>query len=78
MSEGYSLDDLRKKAHEINCKLSEENYTPREIEIVGYYVKRIAASYLSYHTHKELEAAEEEYGELKIESSPERYRYLKQ
>ena len=77
MPEYHSLDDLRKKAHSINCELSDEDYTPREIEIIGYYLKRIAASYLSYHTHKELEAAEKEYSEIKIEDSPAEYKYSK-
>ena len=54
MAESHSADDLRKKAHEINCELSEQDYSPREIEIIGYYLNRIAASYLSYLTHKEL------------------------
>jgi hypothetical protein len=31
MPETHSLDELRKKAHMINCELSEENYGPREI-----------------------------------------------
>ena len=55
-----SLDELRKKAHEINCELTEAEYTPREIEIIGYYLKRIAASYLSFFTHQELAEAEKE------------------
>ena len=49
----HSLEDIRKKAHSLNCQLFEEGYSPREIEIVGYYLHRIAASYLSYFTHKE-------------------------
>ena len=53
MAKEYSLDELRKKAHDLNCQLFEEDYAPREIEIVGYYLHRIAASYLSYFTHKE-------------------------
>jgi hypothetical protein len=64
MDENHSLNDLRKKAHEINCDLTEADYDPREIEIVGYYLKRIAASYLSFHTHRELAEAEEEAGEI--------------
>ncbi|MEM0492926.1 MAG: hypothetical protein QXS02_03080 [Candidatus Thermoplasmatota archaeon] len=47
------LEELRMKAHGINCELSEAGYTPRDIEIIGYYLNRIAASYLSYLTHKE-------------------------
>ena len=54
MTEPHSADDLRKKAHEINCELSEQDFSPREIEIIGYYLNRIAASYLSYLTHREL------------------------
>ena len=53
MAKEHSLDELRKKAHDLNCQLFEEEYAPREIEIVGYYLHRIAASYLSYFTHKE-------------------------
>jgi len=53
MAKENSLDELRKKAHDLNCQLFEEDYAPREIEIVGYYLHRIAASYLSYFTHKE-------------------------
>ncbi len=53
MANEHSLDELRKKAHDLNCQLFEEDYAPREIEIVGYYLHRIAASYLSYFTHKE-------------------------
>lgn len=49
------LEVIRKKAHEINCQLYEQGYSPREIEILGYYLNRIAASYLSYFTHKEYE-----------------------
>jgi len=63
----HSLDELRKKAHKINCDLSEEGYDPREIEIIGYYLKRIAASYLSYLTHKELNEAAEEGREFALE-----------
>jgi len=55
MSEYRSLDELRKKAHQINCDLIDNNYDAREIEIIGYYLKRIAASYLSFYTHQELE-----------------------
>lgn len=53
MNDKKSLDDLRRKAHIINCDLNEEGFNPREIEIIGYYIKRIAASYLSYKTHKD-------------------------
>ena len=65
MTEAHSLGDLRKKSHEINCDLSEEGFDPREIEIIGYYLHRIAASYLSYQTHKELQKSERESGEIK-------------
>ena len=54
-----TLNELRKKAHELNCNLAEEDFDPREIEIIGYYLTRIAASYLSYFTHKELGESEE-------------------
>lgn len=53
MAKEHSLEELRKRAHALNCQLFEEDYSPREIEIVGYYLHRIAASYLSYFTHKE-------------------------
>ena len=53
MVKEHLLDGLRKKAHSLNCQLFEEDYAPREIEIVGYYLHRIAASYLSYFTHTE-------------------------
>lgn len=67
MTGTHSLDELRKKAHKINCDLSEEGYDPREIEIIGYYLKRIAASYLSYLTHKELNEAAEAGREFALE-----------
>ncbi len=53
MAKEHSLEELRKRAHALNCQLFEEDYSAREIEIVGYYLHRIAASYLSYFTHKE-------------------------
>ena len=68
MTEDRSLADLRKKAHRINCDLSDEDYDPREIEIIGYYLHRIASSYLSHQTHKELAKSEKENGELKKNS----------
>lgn len=71
-----SLDDLRKKAHSINCNLSEEDYTPREIEIIGYYLNRIAASYLSYFTHKEIDRTSKEDKKTKTESSPKDQKYM--
>ena len=49
----HSLEELRQRAHSLNCQLFEEDYSPREIEVVGYYLHRIAASYLSFFTHKE-------------------------
>ena len=55
MAKEHSLEDLRKRAHVLNCQLFEEDYSAREIEIVGHYLHRIAASYLSYFTHKEYE-----------------------
>ena len=73
MTENRSVDKLRKKAHSINCDLVEEDYDPREIEIIGYYLKRIAASYLSYHTHQELAKAEEETEEVSPEKHYELY-----
>ncbi len=76
MTEIHSLEELRKKAHEINCNLSEQDLTPREIEIIGYYLKRIAASYLSYHTHKELSIVEEEGGELTPHKRSEEYTHI--
>ncbi len=73
MAETHSLSDLRKKAHSINCDLSEENYDPREIEVIGYYLHRIAASYLSYLTHKEIQESEKKNGESKPDSLLEKY-----
>ena len=55
MTKEHSLEELRKRAHVLNCQLFEEEFSAREIEIVGYYLHRIAASYLSYFTHKEYE-----------------------
>jgi len=75
MTESRSLDELRKIAHSINCELTEGDYTPREIEIIGYYLHRIAASYLSYFTHKEFEETEKESEELTPESTPKNYKY---
>ena len=53
MEKEHTIEDIRKKAHLVNCELYEEGYSPREIEILGYYLNRIAASYLSYFTHKD-------------------------
>jgi len=74
--EARSLDELRKKAHSINCNLSEDDYTPREIEIIGYYLNRIAASYLSYFTHKEIDKTTKEDKKTNPESSPKDQRYM--
>lgn len=70
MSGKHSLDELRQKAHKINCELTEEGLTAREIEIIGYYLNRIAASYLSYFTHKEFRRTEEEQDIILSESKP--------
>ncbi len=72
MPETHSLAELRKKAHEINCELSESGYDPREIEVVGYYLKRIAASYLSFFTHKELSKSAESEGKFRSQEAAER------
>ncbi len=55
MVEDHSLDGIRKRAHALNCELFEEGWSARDIEIIGYYLHRIAASYLSFLTHKEYE-----------------------
>ena len=55
MEHEHTLEEIRKKAHAVNCQLYEEGYSPREIEILGYYLHRIAASYLSFFTHKDYE-----------------------
>ena len=65
MTQDRPLEEIRKKAHSLNCQLFEEGYSAREIEIVGYYLKRIAASYLSYFTHKDYEKT------LKHDTKPE-------
>jgi len=57
MAEEHSLEEIKNKAHSINYKLSDEGFSPRDIEIVGYCLNRIAASYLSYFAHKEYEEA---------------------
>ena len=64
MIETQTFEKVRKKAHELNCNLTEEGFDVREIEIIGYYLNRIAASYLSHHTHKEIEEKEEEYHKI--------------
>ena len=53
MTKIRNVEEIRLKAHKINCELSDEGFSPRDIEIIGYYLNRIAASYLSYFTHKE-------------------------
>ena len=55
MGKERTAEELRMKAHTINCELYEEDFSPRDIEIIGYYLNRIAASYLSYFTHKDYE-----------------------
>ncbi|MCX6665543.1 MAG: hypothetical protein NT038_05725 [Euryarchaeota archaeon] len=55
MGKDHTAEELRMKAHSINCELYEEGLSPRDIEIIGYYLNRIAASYLSYFTHKDYE-----------------------
>ena len=74
MEEEHSLEKIRMKAHSLNCQLSEEGYSAREIEILGYYLHRIAASYLSYLTHKDYEKTME--GELTSEQAKEKYAQL--
>jgi hypothetical protein len=66
---------LRKRAHALNCQLFEEDYSPREIEIVGCYLHRIAVSYLSYFTHKEYDKTMKDKIVLD-ESSKEEYMHL--
>ena len=75
MEKERSLEDIRKKAHAVNCQLYEEGFSPREIEILGYYLHRIAASYLSYFTHAEYDktfAEEEE----QTKNPQEKYHHL--
>jgi hypothetical protein len=69
-----TVDEIRKKAHELNYDLAEEGFAPRDIEIIGYYLNRIAASYLSYFTHKELSESGEVSEEIiPKEEQPEEY-----
>ena len=75
MTKDHSLEELRKKAHGLNCQLFEEDFSPREIEIIGYYLHRIAASYLSYFTHKEYDKTLSE-EELMAKRSREEYTKL--
>lgn len=74
MTKEHSLEELRTKAHSINCQLFEEEYSPKEIEIVGHYLKRIAATYLSYFTHKEYDKTLK--GDMVIEDNKEEYKNL--
>ena len=73
MPKEHTLEELRKRAHSINCQLFEEDFSPREIEVVGYYLHRIAASYLSYFTHKEYD---KNIQEEQSQESKERYTHL--
>lgn len=75
MAKDRKLEEIRKKAHSLNCTLYEQGFTPREIEIVGYYLNRIAASYLSYFTHKEYEKTIDEEALLE-ETSKKQYKHL--
>jgi hypothetical protein len=70
MEKEHTLEEIRKKAHEVNCLLYEEGYSPREIEVLGYYLHRIAASYLSYFTHKEYDKTFGEEAEEKKNNLP--------
>jgi len=70
MEKEHTLEEIRKKAHEVNCTLYEEGYSPREIEVLGYYLHRIAASYLSYFTHKEYDKTFGEETEQKKNTQP--------
>jgi hypothetical protein len=75
MEKEHTIEDIRKKAHLVNCELYEEGYSPREIEILGYYLNRIAASYLSYFTHKEYDKTFAD--ETEEEKNPEiKYHHL--
>jgi hypothetical protein len=75
MDETHTVEDIRKRAHSLNCQLFEEGYTPRDIEIIGYYLNRIAASYLSYFTHKEYEQTFETETQFD-EDAKETYKHL--
>lgn len=75
MNNDHLLEDIRSKAHSLNCQLFEEGYSPRDIEVIGYYLNRIAASYLSYFTHKEYEETFEK--EIHLEKdAKETYKHL--
>ena len=75
MKENHTVEEIRKKAHSLNCQLFEEGFSPREIELIGYYLDRIAASYLSYFTHKEYEETFEKEMHLE-EDAKETYKHL--
>ncbi len=75
MEENHNLEEIRKKAHSLNCQLFEEGFSPRDIEIIGYYLNRIAASYLSYFTHKEFEDTFKEETLLEADAK-ETYKHL--
>ena len=76
MSKEKTIEDIRLRAHKINCELSDEGYSPRDIEIVGYYLNRIAASYLSYFTHKEYEKTISEENLDKVDEATEKYAHM--
>ena len=75
MEKEHSLEEIRMKAHRVNCDLYEEGFSAREIEVIGYYLNRIAASYLSYFTHEDIEK------KIKNQSTPnsadESYKHVK-
>ena len=73
MEKQHTLEEIRTKAHSINCNLAEEGFSARDIEIIGYYLNRIAASYLSYFTHKEYDKTLDSNSE---EDSQEEFTYL--
>jgi len=70
----HKLEELRLKAHSVNCELYESGFSPREIEIIGYYLNRISASYLSYFTHREYDKKIKE--EVTQEHAQEEYTHL--
>jgi hypothetical protein len=75
MTEKHTVEDIKNKAHSLNCQLYEDGYSPRDIEIIGYYLNRIAASYLSYFTHKEYEETFQKEVDLDKEAK-ETYKHL--
>jgi hypothetical protein len=74
MGKEHSLEELRMKAHSINCELYEDGFTPRDIEIIGYYLNRIASSYLSFFTHKDYEKKIKD--DVPAEDAGEKYQHL--